>query len=84
MSGETTKRRWYLIIRREGHAAQKIPVTLRLVRDGNDINPYAPQPQISEDFDILDNLTDLDTGEGLVGSYELISTTTTFDINSYE
>lgn len=84
MAGETTKRRWYLVVRRDGHAVKKIPVNITLVRDGSDIDGFAAQSQISPDYDIIDSLEDVDDGDGLVASYELVSTTTAFDINYLE
>ena len=84
MAGEVTVRKWWLIIRRYGHVVKKIPVRiLPLVRDGVEIDPYADQAQISPDFDIIDEIDGMTT-ENRVASYELISTTSSFEINSYE
>lgn len=83
MAGETTRRRWWLIIRRPGHAVQRIPVSIRVIRDQSDLNGIVDQSQISPDFEIIDEIDGM-TDENRVASYELVSTIHNFEISYFE
>lgn len=85
MANETSRRQWWLVIRRDGYAVRKIRVAVDILqRDGSDLDRLVQPGQDSADFDLLNSLTDVDDGSGLVASYELVSTVNVFEINDYE
>lgn len=78
----SSQRRWYLIVRREGFAVQRIPLPLRFVRTGVELDRFIAPGGVAMDFEFIDDSTVLPTGDrAKVATYEFACVTQPFEIN---
>lgn len=85
MAGETSVRQWWLIARRDGHIVARIKLPINLIREQTDLDPLVGPLPFTKDFDFVDYEATLPAeDQDLFVNYEVIATTSNFEINDVE
>jgi hypothetical protein len=85
MAGETSSRHWYLIVRREGHDAQRIKLPIALKQIGRDLDDLVENLHYTSGYDLIDDDTILPSDDrDMVVSYEFHSVTQPWEANEID
>lgn len=73
-------RHWYLVLRREGHDAQRVLIPIALKKTQRDLDAYVENLHYTEGFDLIDDDTILPSEDrDYVVSYEYHAVTQTWE-----
>lgn len=85
MAGEVSTRQWWLIVRRDGHVVGRVKLSIPLLREQTDLDPLVGPLPFTKDFELVDYEAQMPADDqDLFVNYEVIATTSNFEITNVE